>query len=282
MREMIDFDNFWWKYRSSDDWVLNGIDLEVKEGEFLAITGPSGAGKTTLCTAINGLIPHTFRGTMKGCVTVDGVNTLQQSVADLSRKVGMVFQDPESQFIGMSVEEEVIFGPENLAVSVEEIRRRLIWALHIVGMEGTERKAPGELSGGQKQRIAIASALVMLPKILVLDEPTSELDPIGKASVFSAVSDLRRDYKVTTVLVEHNTEEVAKAADRVILVDKGEIRLDAPPEEFFSNVEILKESGVEVPQVVEFGRRLQNDGILGKLPVTTEAAFDAVARLIGR
>jgi len=284
---LIELNDFWWKYTSSEDWVLRGIDLKVNRGELLAITGPSGAGKTSLCMCLNGLVPHTFRGAMKGSVVVEGVDTRQQSVSALSRKVGMVFQDPESQFIGMSVEEEVTFGPENLALPVDEIERRMNWALKTVGMAGAKNKAPHELSGGQKQRIAIASALVMLPKILVLDEPTSELDPIGKASVFSVVSSLRRERDLTTILVEHNTEEIARFADRVILIDRGRVEIDAPPREFFSNVDLLEKSGVEIPQVAIFCNMLRSDPLLKEelskeaLPITLEEAYKSVSRLLG-
>jgi len=284
---LIELNDFWWKYTSSEDWVLRGIDLKVNRGELVAITGPSGAGKTSLCMCLNGLVPHTFRGAMKGSVVVEGVDTRQQSVSALSRKVGMVFQDPESQFIGMSVEEEVTFGPENLALPVDEIERRMNWALKTVGMAGAKSKAPHELSGGQKQRIAIASALVMLPKILVLDEPTSELDPIGKASVFSVVSSLRREHDLTTILVEHNTEEIARFADRVILIDRGRVEIDAPPREFFSNVGPLEKSGVEIPQVAIFGNMLRADPLLKEelskeaLPITLEEAYKSVFRLLG-
>lgn len=284
---LIELSDFWWKYTSSEDWVLRGIDLKVNRGELLAITGPSGAGKTSLCMSLNGLVPHTFRGAMKGSVVVEGVDTRQQSVSALSRKVGMVFQDPESQFIGMSVEEEVTFGPENLALPVDEIERRMNWALKTVGMAGAKNKAPHELSGGQKQRIAIASALAMLPKILVLDEPTSELDPIGKASVFSVVSSLRRERDLTTILVEHNTEEIARFADRVILINRGRVEIDAPPREFFSNVDLLEKSGVEIPQVAIFCNMLRSDPLLKEelskeaLPITLEEAYKSVSRLLG-
>jgi energy-coupling factor transporter ATP-binding protein EcfA2 len=193
----------------------------------------------------------------------------------------MMFQDPESQFIGMSVEEEVVFGPENLGLSREEIERRMLWALKVVGMEDMLDKAPYELSGGQKQRVAIASALVMLPKILVLDEPTSELDPIGKSEVFSIVSELRRDRKMTIVMVEHETEEVAKYADRVVLLREGTITASGSAQDFLSDVEGLKDTGVEPPQVTRFAHLLAQDGlILGKLPITLEDARDRIIQIL--
>ena len=225
---IIEFKNFSWKYESSSDWVLRDINLNVQPGEFLAITGPSGAGKSTLCQCLNGIIPHSYSGVIKGEVHVSGIRVRDSTVRQLCDHVGMMFQDPESQFIGMSVEEEVVFGPENLNLARDEIDHRMKWALNVVGMEGMRSKAPYELSGGQKQRVAIASALVMLPRILVLDEPTSELDPIGKAEVFSVVSELARDRNMTIIMVEHDTEEVAKYADRVILLEHGTGVIVAP------------------------------------------------------
>jgi len=193
----------------------------------------------------------------------------------------MMFQDPESQFIGMSVEEEIVFGPENLNLPREEIDRRLNWALRVVGMEKMLSKAPYELSGGQKQRVAIASALVMLPKILVLDEPTSELDPIGKSEVFSVVSELRRDRKMTIIMVEHETEEVAKYADRVVLLEAGRILASGNTEDFLSDVDRLEGTGVEPPQVTQFAHLLRKEGLIsGKLPITLESTRQQIADVV--
>jgi len=280
---IIEVEDLWWKYEGSDDWVLKGINLKVEKGEFLAITGPSGAGKTTLCMCLNGLIPHSNPGIIKGKVTVAGLDVRKYSPSELSEKVGMVFQDPESQFIGMSVEEEVVFGPENQGLAREEIKRRLDWALKAVRMEGTLSKAPYELSGGQKQRIAIASILVMLPEILILDEPTSELDPIGKAEVFSIISELRKNTNMTIILVEHETEEIAKYADRVILLNEGKIIMDEKPKEFFKQIDKLKRYGVEPPQVTEFTSLLIQDGIFnGEPAITLEEGYEICSSLLKR
>jgi energy-coupling factor transport system ATP-binding protein len=278
---IIEIKDLWWKYEGSDDWVLKGINLKVEKGEFLAITGPSGAGKTTLCMCLNGLIPHSNPGIMKGKVIVAGLDTRRHSPSELSENVGMVFQDPESQFIGMSVEEEIVFGPENQGLPREEIKKRLDWALKAVRMEGTLNKAPYELSGGQKQRVAIASILVMLPKILILDEPTSELDPIGKAEVFSIISELRKKYDATIILVEHNTEEIAKYADRVILLNEGKIIMNEKPKDFFKQIDRLKKFGVEPLQVTEFTSLLIHDGIFnGEPAITLEEAYEISLSLL--
>jgi energy-coupling factor transport system ATP-binding protein len=279
---LIKFDQFWWRYKSSEDWVLKDINLEVKEGEFLAITGPSGVGKSTFCLALNGVIPHTFKGRQRGDVFINGQNTFETGVATLSRDVGMVFQDPESQFFGLSVEEEITFGLENMQLERDEMKKRMDWALETVLLAGSHIRSPYELSGGQKQRVAVAAALAMSPKILVLDEPTSELDPIGKSEVFSVLSEIRKNRKMTIILVSHNTEEIAHSADRVIFIDNGEIKLEAPPEEFFTNVDILKRSGVEPPQVVEFNALLLKDGLYSdKIPVTLKDTRENIKRFLG-
>lgn len=278
---IIEFKNFWWKYESSTDWVLRDVNLNVERGEFLAITGPSGSGKTTLCQCLNGMIPHSHPGVVKGEVYVSGIRVRGATVPQLCDHVGMMFQDPESQFIGMSVEEEVVFGPENLNLPREEIDRRLKWALRVVGMEGMLSKAPYELSGGQKQRVAIASALVMLPRILVLDEPTSELDPIGKAEVFSVVSELIRDREMTIVMVEHETEEIAKYADRVVLLDGGRILANGKTQDFLSDVDLLEGTGVKPPQVTQFAHFLRKEGFIsGNLPITLESAREQTVGVV--
>jgi len=257
------------------------VNLKVEKGEFLAITGPVGAGKSTLCTALNGLIPQSQRGTIKGTVKVAGKDTRETEIATLSSLVGMVFQDPESQFIGMSVIDEVVFGPCNLGVPKAEIDRRLDWVLKAVRMENFQEKSPTELSGGQKQRVAIASALIMLPEILVLDEPTSELDPIGKWEVYQVIEGLKKEREMTIILVENLPEETVRFADRVILLHEGQIKLEAPPQQFFRNVELLRSLGISPPQVTEFSYLLEkNDRLLeGDLPITLEATVEKVDEL---
>jgi len=284
MVKAVQVKDLWWKYDGSQDWNLKGINLEVEKGEFLAIVGPTGAGKSTLCMCLNGLIPHNFMGTIKGTVVVGGMNTLEKRVADLSEKVGLVFDDPESQFIGMSVEEELVFGPENLGVPKEEIKQRMDQALDIVRMKDYLNKAPYELSGGQKQRIAIASALVTRPEIMVLDEPTSQLDPVGKAEVFSVISELKRNHNVTIILVEHLTEEIVKYADRVILLYGGRIELEGSPKDFFKEVDLLKEKGVFPPQVTELGYLLTKSysAFDGELPLTINQAYEEITSTLRR
>lgn len=280
---IIQIDDLWWKYEGSDDWVLKGINLQVEKSEIIAITGASGVGKTTLCLCLNGLIPHSNPGVIRGNIRVAGLDVRKTPPSRLSEQVGTVFQDPESQFIGMSVEEEVVFGPENQGLPREQIKERLGSALRSVRMEGTLDKPPTELSGGQKQRVAIASALVMQPEILILDEPTSELDPIGKAEVFSIISDLRKSSAMTIILVEHETEEIARYADRVLLMKDGRIIVDKNPREFFRDVDELKKMGVDPPQVSEFTSLLIRDGVLtGDPAITVEEGYQMALRALAK
>jgi energy-coupling factor transport system ATP-binding protein len=193
---------------------------------------------------------------MDGSVVVEGMNTLQHGVHVLTSKVGIIFQEPESQLFSMNVEEEVSFGPENLGVAPDEIRKRADWALGVVRMEQFRQRSPFRLSGGQKQRVAIAAALSMMPSILVLDEPTSGLDPIGKMEVFSVVHDLKKMRNMTVVMVEHESEEIARFSDRVVVMDQGRIVLEGTPRDVFSRTQTLLDIGLNVPQVCELSEKM--------------------------
>jgi energy-coupling factor transporter ATP-binding protein EcfA2 len=231
--------------------VLKGIDLEVERGEFVSIMGPTGVGKTTLCLALNGIVPQSTGGTIRGEVVVAGLNTRQHPVSVLASQVGIVFQDPESQFFNMTVEDEVAFGPESLGLNPREIRERVDWALTVVGMSPHRHRSPFQLSGGEKQRVAIASILAMTPRILVLDEPTSGLDPIGKAEVFRVVRELKKRDGMTIVMVEQESEKIAEFSDRVVVLRDGKVVLVDTPDRVFAQVELMHEIGLAVPQVSE-------------------------------
>jgi energy-coupling factor transport system ATP-binding protein len=252
----IEINGLTYAYPTSKEPVLKGINLRVHKGEFLSIMGPTGAGKSTLCLTLNGIIPQSLSGKMDGTVTVSGMNTLQHGVHILTGKVGIIFQEPESQLFSMNVEEEVSFGPENLGVPPDEIRKRIEWALGVVRMEEFRQRSPFRLSGGQKQRVAIAAALSMMPQILVLDEPTSGLDPIGKMEVFSVVHDLKKMRNMTVVMVEHESEEIARFSDRVAVMNDGRIILEGTPRDVFSKTRTLTDIGLNIPQVCELSERL--------------------------
>ncbi len=237
-------------------WVLQGVDLTVDEGEFLAIMGATGVGKSTLCLALNGQVPQATGGLIRGRVIVDGLDTKQHSIPELAQRVGLVFQDAEMQLFNMSVEAEVAFGLESLGVAPHEIGERVDWALNLVGMAEYKQRSPFHLSGGQMQRVSIASILAMTPSILVLDEPTANLDPMGKEEVFSVVRDLGRARGMTIIMVEHESEHIAEFADRVVVLANGRVALDGPPEIAFAQTDRMRELGLSIPQVSELANCL--------------------------
>src|ERR671917_866241 len=235
--------NLGYRYRGRRDAALRGVDLEIGEGEFVVVMGHSGAGKSTLCTSLNGLIPHFFRGRMEGEVRVGGRSTREGKVGEFASEVGLVFQDFEAQLFSTNVALEVAFGPENFEVDREEMVRRVESVLSQVRLEGFDDRQPATLSGGQKQRLAIASVLAMEPRILCLDEPTTDLDPIGKLGIFEIAEDLKDREDVTLIVVEHETEETLDA-DRIIVLRDGEIIADRPAREVLQDVTLLEESSV--------------------------------------
>lgn len=223
--------------------VLNGVNLRIRRGEFLAVLGRNGSGKSTLAKHMNGILIPT-----EGKVEVDGTDTSDESrLFEVRRRVGMVFQNPDNEMVATIVEEDVAFAPENLGVPSEEIRKRVDDALEIVGMSDFKEHAPHMLSGGQKQRVAIAGALAMKPMLLVMDEPTAMLDPIGRKEVIETAKKLVRDEGMTVVLITHYMDE-ASEADRVVVLDKGKIALEGKPREIFSQGEKLRALGLEAPQ----------------------------------
>lgn len=264
------------------DWVLRGVNLEVEEGEFVSIMGPTGGGKTTLCLALNGIVPQSTGGVIHGDVTVDGLNTKRHPVPELAQRVGLVFQDPETQLFNMSVEAEVAFGLENLGVPPTEIQDRVDWALALVGMRDQKDRSPFHLSGGEKQRVAIASMLAIMPKILVLDEPTTSLDPLGKMEVFSVVRQLRQQHGMTILMVEHESEHIAEFSDRVVVLRDGQVAQADTPQRVFSQVGLMREIGLFVPQVSELADCLnRNHGTRFSFTLLDEAYQTLRERLDG-
>lgn len=256
--------------------VLRGVDLEVAAGEFLALMGPNGVGKTTLCLAMNGIVPQSTGGVIGGSVTVLGHDTRRTPVHHLAQHVGIVYQDPESQLYSATVEAEVAFGPENLAVPPQEIAERVAWALDVVGMSAYRQRAPAHLSGGQKQRVAIAAALAMLPPLMILDEPTAALDPLGRQEVFRVIEQLRQDRRMTIVMVSQDAEHVAAYADRLAVMVDGRIVRDAPPDVLFQDADLMQAAAISPPQMVELSRTLKNT--FGALP--SFATLDAGERVL--
>lgn len=236
--------------------ALRGVDLRVEEGEFVALLGPNGCGKTTLGKHLNALLLPTA-----GEVRVDGLCTSDpDNLWEIRRRVGMVFQDPDRQMVASVVEEEVAFGPENLGVPPEEIRRRIGWALEALELETLRRGEPHLLSGGQKQRVAIASVLVMEPRYLVMDEPTAMLDPVGRREVLAAVRTLRKDLGLTVLYVTHHMEEVLEA-DRVLAMNEGRVVLEGAPADLFGRADELRCLGLDLPPLPDLAERLRRAGL---------------------
>lgn len=253
------------KHRGSGRWALDSVDIDVEQGEFVTILGANGSGKSTICLLSNGLIPHAIPGDLEGTVEVFGKDVRTATVAELSTKVGVVFQEPESQLFCMSVEEEVAFGPENLGVPRDEIVRRVEWALDLVDLKGFNDRSPFNLSGGQKQRVAIAAALSMKPDMLLLDEPAYALDPVGRIELYSVLRSLKEKHGLTVVLAERDAEDAVEFSDRIVLMKNGAVVKSGVPREVLSEPELLRSSGVAPPQLTELASlmnsRLHKSGL---------------------
>lgn len=258
MNPIAEVKDLWYAYPAlegeSPPWVLQGVDLRLAAGELVCLMGPSGAGKSTLALALNGIVPQSTGGRIRGQVMVEGLDTKRTPVAELAKRVGIVFQDPETQFLQANLEAEVAFGLENLGVPADQIRDRVREALTQVELDGFEARSPFELSGGEKQRAAIASVLAMRPKLLVLDEPTASLDPMGKLQVFEAIQDLRREH--TVLVVTQESEWAAEFADRVVVLDGGRLSMYGETAAILSDVERLEQHGLRGPQVSELAHCL--------------------------
>lgn len=270
--QMISFRNFSWTYEGFEKKALNDITFDVEKGEFLGIMGQNDSGKTTICRAINGLIPHRFKGDLGGNVVLEGqYDSFDTKLDQLAQKVGMVGSDPSAQFLRGTVEEEIVFVAENMGLSVSEIEERLRNVLVTVNIsEEFLQKPPTDLSGGQKQRVAIAAALMARPDIIVLDEPTSQVDPMGKQEIIEVVEKLRKEHDMTVVLVEHRSNEILKYADHVALINDGDLILHEPPQVFFRQVDKLLEYGVYPPQIAQFGSNVIKDPDFAYLGLTNE------------
>jgi energy-coupling factor transporter ATP-binding protein EcfA2 len=258
-------------YAAGSKPALSNINLEIKRGEYLGIMGLNGAGKTTLGLSINGIVPQSTMGFYEGKVTVEGLDTSTTPVREMARTVGIVFDNPEFQMSQVSAAEEVALGLENLGVPTEEMPPRVSAALATVGLPGFEERSPMGLSGGQQQRLAIASVLAMHPRILFMDEPTSNLDPIGKEEVFELARKLNREDGLTVIVAEHECEVLAAYADRIVVLNEGKIVMIGTPSEVFARGDELAKLGLRVPQATELALDLGGSD-KKNLPVTTEEA----------
>ncbi|CAG1016292.1 Putative HMP/thiamine import ATP-binding protein YkoD [Anaerolineales bacterium] len=282
MSVIIELKNYSWKYLHSQQPALDNINLQIEEGMFVGIIGPNGSGKTTLAYSMNGLIPGQYNGIKNGEVLVYGKEVEQYSHGELQKLAGMVFSDPEAQFTAMTVEDELVFGLENLGMSIPEIRERLEWVVDLTGLEKMLLKPPYELSGGQKQRVALAAVLAMTPKILILDEPTTMLDPVSRRRVFDVLAKLKKEQHNTIIVIEHNLENLIPLADRMILLSNSKLMLEDETGRFFQNMELLMREGINPPGALRFFHELQKAGYAkDALPVNLSEASRQLMQLFG-
>ena len=281
--EMIQTEKLVYEYEKRDEEgnvigtsrAIDEVDIEAKEGQFIAILGHNGSGKSTLAKHLNAILMPT-----EGSVWVDGKNTSNpDELWNVRQSAGMVFQNPDNQIIGTVVEEDVGFGPENLGVPTDEIWQRVEESLKAVGMIEYRHHSPNKLSGGQKQRVAIAGVVAMEPKCIVMDEPTAMLDPVGRREVLKTVHKLRKQKKVTVILITHYMEEVVDA-DKIFVMDHGKVVMEGSPKEIFSKVDELKSYRLDVPQVTILADELKKRGLdIPKGILRKEELVEAVERL---
>lgn len=276
--EIINLKNVSFKYESENGSVqaLNNVNLSIEEGQFIVLLGPNGSGKSTFAKLLNGLLTPT-----SGSVTVYGYDTLDEDkIYEIRKRVGMVFQNPDNQMIASIVEDDIAFGPENIGIEREEIKRRVAWSLEAVGMSEYRHATPFKMSGGQKQRIAIASILAIKPDVLVLDESTAMLDPIGRAEIMKVIKHLNKDEKMTVILITHFMDEAIEA-DRVLVMNEGDIILDNTPYKVFSEKAKIEKASLNLPNIVEIGEKLKEKGLpLDKLYFDTDKLAEELCRLL--
>jgi energy-coupling factor transporter ATP-binding protein EcfA2 len=257
---IIDVKNLSYIYPNTSEPILSDINLIIEAGEMVLVTGPSGCGKTTLCRCLNGLIPHFYKGELEGEITVASLPITEHSISDLAQHVGFVFQDPENQLFALSVEKDVAFGLENLAIPRNEIRKNVDWALDLLSIRPLKDVAPFELSGGQQQRVAIASVIAMKPDIIILDEPTSYLDPLTAKNLFEIIRQLNQELGITILLVEHRLNLLCTYVNRIILMEQGRICMDGPPIEVLTS-KLAAELGIGIPKMLQLHQALSSRGI---------------------
>ena len=274
---LIETRNLSYTYPGATKPSISDVSLKVEKGDFVLITGPSGCGKTTLCRCFNGLIPHFYQGELKGEITVADKDVTKHQTHEMAKHVGLVFQNPENQLFALSIEKDVAFGLENLGFSREEMRKRVDWALNLTGIYDLRERSPHEVSGGQQQRVAIAAVLAMQPEIIVLDEPTSFLDPLSAEKIFQVIHELNKTLGITVVLVEHRLDLTAKYANHIIIMDEGKVRSDGETRQILSNEE-TRLIGVGIPKATLLYEMLGKEGM--NLGGVTPLSPDEMAKLL--
>ncbi len=272
---MIEFKDFSFRYSSGRRNALQGLSLTIEDGDFVGIIGNSGAGKTTLTHAINGIVPHRYKGDFYGAVIVNGMDTVDHEPEELARQVGSVFQDVDAQMVASVVEDELLFGLENFGVPHEEIESRIREALACTGIAELRQRDLASLSGGQKQKVAVAAILALHPRTIVLDEPTGELDPQSSEQIYRLLADLNRRLGTTIIAVEQKIGLLCRYARKLLLVEEGKAVLYGPTADILRQSERMEEIGIHVPRIVSLHKELARLGLVSSpAPISMEQAFD--------
>ena len=279
---MISVKDLGFKYQNSKTAALDGVSIEIADGDFVGITSTSGAGKTTFTFALNGIIPQKIKGDFYGSVIIDGKDTVEHHAEEFAQKVGEVFQDIDSQMVASVVEDEILFGLENFGVPHEEIEDRLQKALKELGIEDLRDREISSLSGGQKQKVAIASMLALEPEVIVLDEPTGELDPESSREIFRILTRLNREKGITVVIVEQKIMLLCEYVKHMMVLEKGHVAFYGTPKDMVTSIAKFKELGINVPRVTELSSRLIEKKLYdGEITLTVDDAEKMVRRILG-
>ncbi len=274
----IRFNNFSFRYKGNDEYALENINLEIDENKFILLAGETGSGKTSLIRCMNGLIPQFYAGFYKGSVEIAGKNTIDTPISDLSTAIGIVFQNPENQLVAMNVEREIAFGMENLGIEPVEIKKRIREVVKITEIEEILDKAPFEISGGEKQRVAIASVLVLDPKIIILDEPTANLDPFFAKKILTMLKKIQETKKISIIISEHRMDLLVLLVDDIILIHNGKI-LAFDKKDIVINSEIFRNLNINKPKIYSLFRGLdKKNQVYDKIPISIEDALNVLKK----
>ncbi|MDR1866950.1 MAG: energy-coupling factor ABC transporter ATP-binding protein [Treponema sp.] len=278
---MIKIENLSFRYKERTENALSNINITVADGDFLGIIGPSGAGKSTFISAINGIVPHHFPGDFYGSVIVDGVDTVESGAEQIARSVGSVFQDIDGHIVTAEVEDEILFGLENFGVPHEDIESRLNEALNAAHIADLRERTIYSLSGGQKQKVAIAAITALRPNIMVLDEPTGELDPQSSRNIFEYLRTINEKHGITVIIVEQKIMLLCEFVKRLALMDKGSILIEDTVDHVLQNTELFEQAGVNIPRVTTLGRKLQEKNwYSGTLPFNVDQAEHIIKEIL--
>jgi energy-coupling factor transporter ATP-binding protein EcfA2 len=271
---LIKFKNFHFRYKGNEEYALKNINLKIESNKFILLAGETGSGKTSLIRCMNGLIPQFYAGYYKGSVEISGKNTTETSISNLSKDIGIVFQNPENQLIAMNVEHEIAFGLENLGISRDVIKERIEEVVEITEIENIMDKAPFEISGGEQQRVAIASILVLEPKIIVLDEPTANLDPFFAQKIITLLKKIQIEKKITVIISEHRMDLIVPIVDDIILMKEGEVIAYDDKDKITSD-DIFENLNINKPKIYSIFNKLKKRSLFGQnIPISIQDAIN--------